>query len=207
MSGDVNTPVGDTAAFRLNAVYEGLGNHRDVYGGQRFAINPYLAADLGDGWRAGLSYEYVDDDRATDRGVPSFNGRPIEGYRDRFFGVPRVNRTTFEAHILKGRIDGEIQTGLSVSTTVLYGDFDKLYTNVFPNGPATGQTGTVPLAAYTDPTSRENLLVQSNLLWDTRTGSLKHGMRLVSHMENLQAVRTAVVVRPGKLGVSRQTQE
>ena len=174
VSGDVNTPLGERAAVRLNAVYENLANHRDAYEGQRFAVNPYLAADLGGGWRTGLSYEYVDDDRVTDRGVPSLNGRPIEGYRDRFFGVPGVNRTTLEAHILKGRIDGDLAPGLSVSTTVLYGDFDKVYTNVFPNGSATSQTGTVPLAAYTDPTTRENFLVQSNLLWETRTGPLGH---------------------------------
>jgi catecholate siderophore receptor len=174
VSGDVNTPLGDSAAFRLNAVYEELGNHRDFYEGQRFAVNPYLAADLGGGWRAGLSYEYVDDDRTTDRGVPSLNGRPLEGYRDRFFGIPDINRTTLEANILKGRIDGDLAPGLSVSTTVLYGDFDKVYTNVFPGGAATSQTGTVPLSAYTDATTRETLQVQSNLLWEVATGPLDH---------------------------------
>ncbi|WP_426039949.1 TonB-dependent receptor [Brevundimonas sp. DC300-4] len=174
LSADLNTPIGDKAAFRLNAVYEELNNHRDFYDGRRFAVNPYLAADLGGSWRAGLSYEYIDDTRVTDRGVPSLNSRPIEGYRDQFFGVPGVNRTTLQAHILKARIDGDIAPGLSVSTTALYGDFDKVYANVFPNGPATGQTGSVPLAAYTDPTARENLLVQSNLLWETRTGPVDH---------------------------------
>ena len=174
VSADLNTPLGDNAAFRLNAVYEELGNHRDNYEGQRFAVNPYLAADLGHGWSAGLSYEYVDDDRVPDRGVPSLNGRPIEGYRDQFFGVPGINHTTLQAHIVKARVDGEIAPGLSVSTTVLYGDFDKFYSNVYPNGPATGQTGTVPLAAYLDPTTRENLLIQSNLLWEVATGALSH---------------------------------
>ena len=173
-SGDLNAPLGERAAFRLNAVYEELANHRDAYEGHRFALNPYLAADLGGSWRAGLSYEYVEDDRVTDRGVPSLNGRPIEGYRDRFFGVPGSNVATLQAHILKGRIDGDLAQGLSVSTTVLYGDFDKLYTNVYPNGSATSQTGGVPLAAYTDPTTRENFLVQSNLLWELRTGPLVH---------------------------------
>ena len=174
ISADVNTPLGEKAAFRLNAVFEELANHRDAYEGQRFAVNPYLAADLGSGWRAGLSYEYVNDERVTDRGVPSLNGRPIGGYRDQFFGVPGVNETKLEAHIVKGRIDGEIAPGLSVSTTLLYGEFDKVYANVYPNGPATSQTGGVPLAAYTDPTTRENLLVQSNLLWETSTGPLDH---------------------------------
>ncbi len=174
LSADVNTPIGTHAALRVNAVYEDLANHRDFYEGERYAVNPYVAVDLGAGWKAGLSYEYVHDDRVTDRGVPSLGGVPITGYRDRFFGVPGVNRTTLEAHLLKGRIDGALTPDLAFSTTVLFGDYDKVYTNVYANGPATAQTGTVPLAAYTDPTTRQNLLLQSSLVWDLITGSVGH---------------------------------
>ena len=174
LSADVNAPLGDRAALRVNAVYEDLANHRDVYEGERYAVNPYVAVDFGAGWKAGLSYEYVHDDRVTDRGVPSLGGAPITGYRDQFFGVPGVNRTTLEAHILKGRIDGALTPDLAFSTTVLFGDYDKVYTNVFANGPATAQTGTVPLSAYTDPTTRRNLLLQSSLVWDLTTGTVGH---------------------------------
>jgi catecholate siderophore receptor len=171
---DLNLPISPTSAFRLNAVYESLDNHRDFHEGERFAVNPYFAAELGGGWRLGVSYEHVDDDRVTDRGVPSLGGRPIAGYRDRFFGVPGANRTTLRADILKARIDGTLTPDLNLSTTVLYGDFDKLYANVYPNGAATSQNGTVALAAYSDPTTRENLLVQTNLVWDVTTGPLEH---------------------------------
>jgi len=174
VSADVNAPISDTAAFRLNAVFETLGNHRDFYEGERYAVNPYVAVDLGAGWRAGLSYEYVNDDRVTDRGVPSLGGAPITGYRDQFFGVPGVNRTTLEANIVKLRLDGALANNIEVSTTVLYGDYDKLYTNVFANGAATGQTGTVPLSSYTDPTDRRNFLVQGNLVWETTGGGMDH---------------------------------
>lgn len=174
LSADLNAPIGAMAAVRINAVYEQLDNHRDAYGGERFAVNPHVAVDLGNGWKAGLSYEHVDDDRVTDRGVPSLAGEPIRGYRDRFFGVPGVNRTTFDADIVKLRIDGTVTPDLSVSTTALYGDYDKLYTNVFPSGAATAQNGTVALDAYTDPTTRRNLLVQSNLVWTAMTGGVSH---------------------------------
>ena len=174
LSADVNAPLGEGAALRVNAVYESLANHRDFYEGERYAVNPYVAMDFGAGWRAGLSYEYVHDDRVTDRGVPSLGGAPITGYRDQFFGVPGVNRTTLEAHILKARIDGILAPHLEFSTTVLYGDYDKAYTNVYANGPATAQTGTVPLAAYTDPTTRQNLLLQSSLVWTLTTGGIGH---------------------------------
>ena len=174
LSFDLNAPVGDNSALRVNAVYEDLANHRDFYEGERFAVNPYFAIDLDSGWKAGLSYEYVDDDRATDRGVPSLAGAPITGYRDRFFGVPDVNRTRLEAHIAKLRVDGALSEDLAFSTTLLFGDYDKVYTNVYPNGAATGQNGTVALAAYADATARENLLVQSNLVWSVTTGNVSH---------------------------------
>ena len=174
LSLDLNTPVSDAAAFRFNAVYEDLANHRDFYEGERFAVNPYFAIDLDGGWKAGLSYEYVNDDRVADRGVPSLAGVPITGYRDQFFGVPEVNRITLEAHIVKLRVDGALTDDLAFSTTLLYGDYDKAYTNVFPNGAATAQNGTVALSSYADATTRENVLVQSNLVWSVTTGSVSH---------------------------------
>lgn len=174
VSADANTPIGDGAAFRINAAYENLDNHRDHYEGERYAVNPYLAADLGAGWRAGLSWEYINDDRVADRGVPSLAGEPLDGYRDQFFGVPGVNRTTLEAHIVKLRLDGDLADNLQASTTVLFGDYDKVYTNVYANGPASAPDGVVPLAAYTDPTTRRNLLVQGNLVWDLDTSWMTH---------------------------------
>ena len=174
LSADLNAPIGPMAAFRINAVYEQLDNHRDVYDGQRFAVNPHVAVDLGNGWKAGLSYEHIDDDRVTDRGVPSLAGEPIRGYRDQFFGVPGVNRTTLQADIVKLRIDGTVTPDLSFSTTALYGDYDKLYTNVFPSAAATARNGTVALDAYSDPTTRRNLLIQSNLVWTAATAGVGH---------------------------------
>ncbi|MFT4912913.1 MAG: catecholate siderophore receptor [Brevundimonas sp.] len=174
VSADVNAPIRDAAALRINAVYENLDNHRDFFEGQRYAVNPYVALELSSGWRAGLSYEYVNDDRVVDRGIPSLGGKPLTGYRDQFFGVPGVNRTTLEAHIAKLRIDGTLASNVEVSTTILYGDYDKVYTNAFAGGPASSQTGTVPLSAYTDPTRRQNLLLQSNLVWDVTAAGMSH---------------------------------
>jgi catecholate siderophore receptor len=149
-------------------------------GGDRFAINPYLATELSDAWKLGFSYEYVNDDRTTDRGVPSIAtapgqpNRPITGYDSQFFGVPGVNRTTLEAHIAKLRIDGQLADNLKLTSNLLYGDYDKLYDNVFANGAATSQNGTVVLDAYSDPTQRENFIAQTNLVWDFATGALGH---------------------------------
>ncbi len=181
LAADVNLPLGGLgggdAAFRLNAAYESLDNHRDFFGGERYAINPYLAADLG-GWKLGLSYEYVKDDRVTDRGVPSVAtapgrpNRPVAGHRDTFVGMPGVNRAGLDAHIVKARLDRELADNLAWSTTLLYGDYDKYYTNVFANGAATADRGTVALSSYVDPTERRNFIAQSNLVWDFALGAV-----------------------------------
>ncbi|MCO4090960.1 MAG: TonB-dependent siderophore receptor [Sphingorhabdus sp.] len=180
LSADVNAPLSDAVAVRINAVYENFDSHRDFVGGARYAWNPYVAFKLNDAWKLGLSYEYVHDDRTTDRGIPSIaNGagqpnRPIAGYRDQFFGVPGVNYTKLEAQIAKLRLDGALTSNLSFSGTILYGDYDKTYLNVYPNGAATAQSGTVALAAYSDPTQRENFIAQANLVWAVETGPLMH---------------------------------
>jgi len=180
ISADVNAPLSDAVTVRVNAIYEKFDSHRDFVGGERYAWNPYVALKLNDRWKLGLSYEYVHDDRTTDRGIPSIAAgvgqpnRPIAGYRDQFFGVPGINHTKLEAHIAKLRLDGALTSNLSFSGTILYGDYDKVYLNVYPNGAATAQNGTVALAAYSDPTQRENFIAQANLVWDVETGPLGH---------------------------------
>ena len=180
ISADVNAPLSDLAAVRINAVYENLDSHRDFVGGERYAWNPYVAFNFNDAWKLGLSYEYVHDNRTTDRGIPSIAtaagqpNRPILSYRDQFFGVPDVNYTQLQAHIAKLRLDGALAANVSFSGTILYGDYDKIYLNVYPNGAATAQNGTVALAAYSDPTQRENFIAQANLVWDVEMGALTH---------------------------------
>lgn len=174
VSADLNSALNDAIAVRVNANYEQLNGHRDFYKGERFAWNPYIAANLGADWKIGLSYEYVNDDRVVDRGIPSLNGAPITGYRDQFFGVPGVNRTTLEAQIAKLRIDGKLADNLQFSSTILYGDYDKTYTNVFANTAASAQNGTVGLSGYSDRTQRQNIITQANLVWDIATGAMQH---------------------------------
>jgi len=175
VAADVDASIAANAAVRVNANYERLDNHRDFFGGERYAVNPTLAVDLG-GARLGLSYEYAHDDRVVDRGVPSIAtapgepNRPATGLRDTFFGVPGVNRTGLTAHIAKARLDTDLAGNLKWSSTVLYGDYAKYYTNVFANGPVDAKAGTVVLSSYSEPSTRRNVIAQTNLVWDQKLG-------------------------------------
>lgn len=169
---DVNQPLGEMAAARLNGVYEEFGSNRNFYNGHRIAINPTVAVVLETGTRIGLSYEYSEDQRVIDRGVPSLNGRPLTGYRDTFFGVPGVNSSDFRAHVARLQFEHPFSDQLSLSGKLLYGDYDKVYANAF--AAAGVVAGQVAIEAYRDPTTRRNLFAQTDLVWKGATGGLDH---------------------------------
>ncbi|MEO1203816.1 MAG: TonB-dependent receptor, partial [Pseudomonadota bacterium] len=179
---DVNLAAGDSSAFRLNAYYQALENHRDFFDGDGYAVNPTYRLQLDSGTTIDLSYEYVYDDRVVDRGVPSQaveNGPdvPLEGFRDTFFGSPDENYTTFEANIFRGRVDQTFSDNLRGNVTLQYADYDKLYQNLYPSDTVVVTNGTFPdveLDGYRDPTTRENLIGQANLIWDFDTAGLMH---------------------------------
>lgn len=168
---DSNLALGDTAAIRMNAFYEGLDNHRDSFSGHRYAINPVMGAELGRA-RVQLGYEYVRDSRVVDRGVPSQNGTPLTGHRDLFFGVRGVNDADITAHILRLRAETELTGTLKADVSALYANYDKIYSNAYPaTALVNGQLG---IEAYRDPTQRENLIAQANLQWKANTGTVEH---------------------------------
>jgi catecholate siderophore receptor len=170
---DSNLALSDKVGFRLNAFTEHLENHRDVFDGDRFAINPTLLFDLSSATDLVLSYEYVQDDRVVDRGVPSVNGEPLEGFRDTFFGSAEGNFTDLRAHIVRGRADHRFSDELRGDVTLQYANYDKLYQNIYPTGIDLDEL-TVGLDGYRDSTERENLLLQANLVAEFATGDIQH---------------------------------
>ena len=172
---DLNSPIGETAAFRINGQYEELDNHRDAFSGHRWAVNPTVAFTLGSS-RFLIGYEHVEDDRAVDRGVPSLNNRPLDGYDDTFFGVRGVNRTGFNGDALRARTIHELSSAVTVSTSFLYGDYSKYYRNVFPTSAARTVAGVQQLdvQAYQDSSERETLIGQANLTWRGSLAGMDH---------------------------------
>ncbi|TMJ17044.1 MAG: TonB-dependent siderophore receptor [Alphaproteobacteria bacterium] len=181
---DINQPLGGAVTARLNAGYEEFANHRDFYEGRRIGINPTLAFQPSDSTRIDLSYEYADDERTVDRGVPAARAgtiadpaTPLTGYRSTFFGVPGVNRTEFDANVLRGEVRHRFSDSLSLTSRVSYGDYDKFYQNAFAATPVTvtpAGAETVGIEAYNDRTHRENLFNQNDLVWEVTTGPLAH---------------------------------
>ena len=171
LSGDLDRVLSDSAAVRLNATREQFANHRDNYSGHFLGLNPSLGLRLGDATRLTASYEYAEDRRTTDRGVPSLGGVPITGYDETLFGDPALNRSTVTAHIARLRLDHEFGDSLKGDLTAQYASYDKYYGNIYPRG-ATATT--VELEGYNSNTTRANWVVQGNLIWKTEAFGLGH---------------------------------
>lgn len=180
LSGDANIATGERTALRVNAFAEHLDNHRDAFDGDRYAVNPVFVFKPDAETAFEFSYEYVDDDRVVDRGVPSVPvaggpDRPLEGFEETFFGSAEGNETTLQAHILRARAERTFNDRLRGNVTVQYADYDKAYANIYAAGfdPASNPAR-LTLDGYADDTTRENFIAQANLIGEFDTGPIAH---------------------------------
>ncbi len=173
---DLNLSTSDTAAFRINAMYENLNNHRDFYDGDRIGINPTARFMVSPDTTINLSYEYLDHQRFIDRGIPTgSDGRPVEAFADIVFGDPELNTTELEAHLLRANLQHDFSDHAKINVTAAYGDYDKLYQNFYASGYDQANTPSqVTLDGYVDTTQRQNLTLAGNFITDFATGSVDH---------------------------------
>ena len=173
---DSNFDTGDSSAFRINAFYENLSNHRDFFDGDRFGINPTAKFELRPGTTLDLSYEYLDHQRFIDRGIPTgVDGRPVEAFQDIVFGDPDLNNNELKAHLFRAALQHEFSENLKGNLNAFYGNYDKLYENFYVS--AYDELAT-PLEAtldgYIDTTQRDNLILSGNIIWQPETGAISH---------------------------------
>ncbi|QKG72068.1 TonB-dependent receptor [Erythrobacter mangrovi] len=188
LAGDVSAPAGNQVALRLNATYEEFKNHRDAYEGRFIGVSPTATFGLGEATELVLSYTYDDDERVTDRGIPSYRaageavGGPLRGVYNTFFGDRDFNFSEVETHILRSRLTHEFAGGLSANATLQYANYDKYYANIVPgaasDSDSDGLADRVSLSGYDSGTARENLIGQANLVWQGSTGTIGHTLLL-----------------------------
>lgn len=173
---DTNVSVNEQAAFRLNAMFESLDNHRDFYDGERFGINPTARIAFGPSTTLDLSYEYVDHERFIDRGIPTgTNGEPVEAFEDIVFGDPELNTTELEAHLFRAMLQHRFSDRLKGRFSAFYGDYDKFYSNFYASAYDQAVSPTrVGIDGYVDTTQRENLILSGDLIGELDTGPLGH---------------------------------
>lgn len=171
LTGDVDQPLSPALGLRVNGVYEDGESFRRGVELERYGINPTLGIAAGPDTRIDLAYEYFHDDRTADRGLPSAGGRPLEGSDKVFFGDPEDSFADVDVHLANFAIEHDFNEGLTLRNRTLYGDYDKIYQNVFPSS-AVSAADTVQLSAYNDTTRRKNLFSQTDLVWENALGGI-----------------------------------
>lgn len=181
LGADLNQPLGDNLALRVNSTYEEFASHRDFYDGRFIGFSPTLSSKLGDQTKLILSYTYDDDRRLADRGNPSLDGAPLRGFDRTLFGDRDFNVSDVEVHIARARLEHEFADNLSTNFSLQYADYNKLYANILPEVILTDALSgerTVRLSGYRDTTARENWIAQGNLVWQPATGTVDHTILL-----------------------------
>jgi catecholate siderophore receptor len=175
ITGDVGHAIGQRIALRLTGMFEDSDTYRDGAGLQRYGINPTVALALGSQTTLRAGYEHFRDDRTTDRGVPSFAGRPLATDPSTFFGSSRQSSAGITVDAVSTTVEHTFGGGLLLRSRLAAATYDKFYQNVFPG--AVNASGTqVRLEAYNSATDRQNVFSQTDVLFPLQTGRLRHSL-------------------------------
>jgi len=170
---DIGRALNQTVAVRASALYENSDSYRDGVGVERYGFNPTAAFRVGPVTTIRGSYEYFHDDRTADRGISSFNGRPVPSEPEVFFGDPGRSASRATVNLASALLEHRFSPTVILRNRTCYGDYDKFYQNVFP-GAVNAAATTVAISAYNNATTRQNLFNQTDLIVSARTGRFGH---------------------------------
>ncbi len=169
---DLDQPLNDKFAFRLNGLYENSGSFRDNVDLRRSGVAPSLTYMDGDSTKVTVGYEHLQDNRVADRGITSFQGRPVDVDVSTYYGNPDVSHVRANVDLASAVVEHRFGE-LTFRNRTLFGDYDRGYQNFVP-GAVTPDKSQVTLTAYNNATQRENLFNQTDLTYALNTGNVHH---------------------------------
>lgn len=174
---DLDHGLSESLGLRINGLYEDGDSFRRGTDLKRYGINPTLGMRYGDGSRIDLSYEYFNDRRTTDRGVPSVTnpagiGEPIDGFDRTFFGDADDSNANAVVQRFSVALEHRFSDVLTLRHRTSYGIYRKFYQNIFPTN-LDEATDEVVLGAYNSTNDRKNLISQTDLVWEGALGGVE----------------------------------
>ncbi|CAG4920416.1 TonB-dependent receptor [Paraburkholderia gardini] len=110
---DLNQPISDTAAFRINAFGQDLGSSRDVMKNKDYGVAPEVKFGIGTPTEITLSALIQHNRDQADYGVPSLNGHPAPVNRGAFYGFTD-DRTMQDVQQFSARIQHRFNENLTL---------------------------------------------------------------------------------------------
>lgn len=109
---DVGLAMNDTVAFRLYASLADSDPYRPGFNLKRSGVNPTFALRLGQNTSLIFGYEHFKDERTSDPGIPSYQGKPIVTDASAFFGNPDVSQTCSSVYAFSALIEHDFGNGV-----------------------------------------------------------------------------------------------
>jgi len=169
---DFDQPLGNKVAFRLNGLYENSGSFRNGVDLERYGVNPTATLTVGPKTAVKLSYEYFHDGRVADRGISSFQGRPVDVPIETFFGNADNAFAKVDVNLASAVVEHQVGR-VNIRNRTLFGDYDRFYQNYVP-GAVTADKQLVSISSYNNATKRQNLFNQTDVTFTASTGSMRH---------------------------------
>jgi catecholate siderophore receptor len=170
---DVGNRLGDSVAWRLNAMAEKSDSFRDGAGLERYALNPTATLSIGAQTLLTVGYEHLWDYRTADRGIPSRNGAPFETSPSTFFGNAGQSNARSVVDGAYATLEHDFGGGMQLRNTFRVTHYDKYYQNVYP-GSAVDAAGNLTLNAYNNASQRTNVFNQTDFTRKLSAGGFEH---------------------------------
>lgn len=185
---DLGAPVSETTSLRATGVWQDSGSFRDGVWNKRWGFNPTATFKLDPDTTLSIGYERFHDKRIGDRGVSSYQGKPLETPRGQFFGDPAQSPNWIDSSAGTVFVEHRFSDTMSIRNRTRYAYYDRFYQNVFPGAVnTTAQTNPAGLAAgvyapgsivaisaYNNGAKRRNLINQTDFNAKVQTGGVEH---------------------------------
>ena len=195
-STDIQQKISALFSARLNTVYESSGSFRDNVSLDRSGINPTVALESATSrTRVTAGYEYFRDKRTADRGIPSFQGSPVDTDASTFFGSAQRSFSRMNVNSANATVSHDAGR-FQIRNRTTFSDYDKFYQNIYPSGATSTEA---VLSAYNHAIGRRNLFSQTDLVLTRTSGGMTHDLVIGAE---LGAQSTESIRRTGYFGES-----
>jgi catecholate siderophore receptor len=122
LAGDINQPLSDTAAARLNVYGQDMHSTRDVFNNRDGGIAPSLRFGIGTPTQITLSALVQHNHDTPDYGVPPINGRPAQMNRKNWYGLTD-DRTIQDVDAFNARLEHAFSDQVNLRTQLQYSEY------------------------------------------------------------------------------------
>ena len=126
--------INEKLAFRFVGAVEQTGSFRHFFEEKRYNIAPSLAWKPTGKTDVIFQFEYLNDRRTPDRGIPSFRGRPVNVPLGTYYGFPTLDEITNKVDSQAIKIEHRINNFWTIRNTFRRIGYATDYYNTYSNG-------------------------------------------------------------------------